>query len=81
VFHTAPKPVDTPHPKRHALLRGMRRLIFAAEISAILAGDRDDRAVVELVVNPKDGATFDNDAPAAPPRPPRWHLPDFFRRS
>ena len=55
----------------------------AAEISAILAGDRDDRAVVELVVNPKDGATFDNDAPAAPPppRPPRWHLPDFFRRS
>jgi hypothetical protein len=35
VFHTAPKPVDTPQPKRHALLRGMRRLIFAAEISAM----------------------------------------------
>ena len=35
MFHTAPKPVDTPHPKRHALLRGMRRLIFAAEISAM----------------------------------------------
>merc|ERR1712048_1113001 len=37
VFQTAPSPVETPHPKRQALLRGMRGLIFAAGISAITA--------------------------------------------
>jgi len=32
---TLPRPVATPQPKRHALFRGMRGLIFAAEISAM----------------------------------------------
>ncbi len=35
VFHTAPNPVLTPHPNKHALFRGMRLLIFAALISAM----------------------------------------------
>ena len=35
VFQTAPRPVETPQPKRQALFRGMRLLIFAALISAI----------------------------------------------
>ena len=35
MFHTAPKPVEMPHPNRHALFRGMRGLIFAALISAM----------------------------------------------
>ena len=33
VFQTAPNPVETPHPSKHALVRGMVLLILAAEIS------------------------------------------------
>ena len=35
VFHTAPRPVETPHPKRHAFFRSALGLILAQEISAI----------------------------------------------
>lgn len=34
VFHTAPKPVLTPHPNKHAFSNGISLLIFAQEISA-----------------------------------------------
>ena len=34
VFQTAPRPVETPHPKRQAFLRSAALLIFAQEISA-----------------------------------------------
>lgn len=34
VFHTAPNPVETPHPKRQTFSSGASWLIFAHEISA-----------------------------------------------